>query len=224
MLDQWRDNKAVVLLGAGAVMATLAARPRAAIADRGAWLWPVPLLNGRPPVVSSGWGSPRRAQDGTTHPHRGVDIMYKRRSRSELIERFPPGTPNGSPGYFMPDFIPVFAARDGVVWSARKGPRGHAIVVDHGKPWATYYQHLERMFVPPTERGIGGKRVRAGEILGYVGGSPLGREHLMHLHFELWRGGGPEAAIDPEPIMQSWLVMPWTDASLATEAAREKAA
>jgi murein DD-endopeptidase MepM/ murein hydrolase activator NlpD len=229
MLEQWNDNKAVVLLGAGAVVATLAARPRRshATSDGGAWLWPVPSLNGRPPVISSGWGSPRKDGKGGHRPHRGVDIMYRRKSRSELVDRFPPGTPNGSPLHFMPDFIPVFAARDGEVWSAKLTSRGYAIVLDHGKPWATYYQHLEHMFVMPTEKrkGRAPERVRAGEVLGYIGASPRDSEGLKHLHFEVWKGGGPEAAIDPEAMMlRDWLVMPWTDASLPKEAAHGKAA
>lgn len=228
MLEEWNENRAVALLGAGAVLAAVAARPRKAGATSSpdAWIWPIPSLNDRPPVISSGWGSPRRDPDGGTHAHRGVDIMYRRASREELVDRFPPGTANGSPLHFMPDMIPVFAARDGEVWSAKKTPRGFAVVIDHGKPWATFYQHLEHMFVAPTAKrgGRAKERVRAGEIIGYVGGSPLDSTKLKHLHFEVWHGGGPEAAIDPEAMMQSWLVMPWTDASLAQEAALRKAA
>jgi murein DD-endopeptidase MepM/ murein hydrolase activator NlpD len=211
MREQWINNKAVVLLGAGAVVAALALRGRR---PEDGWVFPLPSLNGRPPVVSSGWGSPRRDPGGPLRSHRGVDLMYKRRSRAELVDRFPPGTPNGSTLFFMPDHIPVFAAHDGKVWSAGETSRGHAVVLNHGKPWATFYQHLECLFVTPTARGRSGQRVRAGEIIGIVGASPLDGEGLKHLHFEVWKGGAGEAAIDPEPMMPSWLVMPWTDGSL----------
>jgi hypothetical protein len=30
----------------------------------------------------------------------------------------------------------------------------------------------------------------------------------MHLHFELWYRGAREAAIDPAPLMATWVVAP----------------
>lgn len=164
----------------------------------GDWVWPVAAWNGRAPVISDGYGS--RRPDG--RQHEGVDIMYRRASS----DSFPAGTPNGSKGFVMPDSMPVLAARDGVVWSALETPRGFAVVIDHGKPFATFYAHLERLFVQPTARAQSKERVRAGQPIGIVGYSPLDAERIKHLHFEVWEGG-PQAKIDPALAMRAWRVV-----------------
>jgi len=165
----------------------------------GRWVWPVLSWQGRPPVVSSGFNSPRPGLPR----HGGVDIMFARHSG----DAFAPGTPNGSPHHVMPDGVVVVAASDGVVWSAMPTPRGHAVVIDHGpRRAATFYAHLEKLLVTPATPGHGGQRVRAGEPIGIVGFSPLDSERLKHLHFELWLGG-PSDRVDPEAIMKSWEVL-----------------
>jgi murein DD-endopeptidase MepM/ murein hydrolase activator NlpD len=45
--------------------------------------------------------------------------------------------------------------------------------------------------------------VRAGQPIGIIGADPLDAAHLMHLHFELWRGGRANA-VDLEPLMRTW--------------------
>jgi len=101
----------------------------------GRWVWPVPRWRGRAPVCSDGWGSPRRGDSRGTI-HRGVDIMYRRRTLSELADVFPPRKPH-SLWHFMPPGTLALAAADGEVWSARRTPRGHTVVISHGAPWAT---------------------------------------------------------------------------------------
>ncbi|HEY5934512.1 MAG TPA: peptidoglycan DD-metalloendopeptidase family protein [Kofleriaceae bacterium] len=162
----------------------------------GRWVWPVAMWGTRRPVISDGVGSPRPGG-----PHRGVDIMFARAK----ADPFKPGTPNGSKLFVMPDNIPVLAAGDGTVWSAGPTSRGFAVVIDHGQPSgvATFYIHLEKLFVTPTSRARAGQRVRAGEPLGIVGFSPRDGEKLKHLHFEIWRGGYKDA-IDPAPFMRAW--------------------
>jgi len=161
------------------------------------WVWPVPRWNGRAPTVSSGYDSPRPGLPR----HGGVDLMFERASG----DPYPVGSTNGSKGYVMPDNVSALAASDGVVWSAGPSPRGFQVVVDHGT-FATYYAHLEKLLVTPTERATAKQRVTAGEPLGIVGASPIDAEHLKHLHFELWRGA-PGARVDPEPIMRGWEVI-----------------
>lgn len=147
----------------------------------GRWVYPVPLWGDRKPLVSSGVGSPRPGG-----PHRGADIMFERRPS----DTFASGTPNGAPHHVMPDNVVAVAAGDGVVWSAGPTPRGFAVVIDHSPTkLATYYAHLERLFVTPTERGGSQQRVKAGQPLGIVGFDPLDSAKLKHLHFETWRGG-----------------------------------
>ena len=165
----------------------------------GRWVWPVAPWQQRPPVISDGFGSPRPGR-----LHAGVDIMFLR----SAADPWRAGTANGSRGFVMPDNVNAVAAADGVVWSAGQGPHGFSVVIEHGKhhgqPVATFYTHLEKLAVTPTQRGQLRQRVRAGQSLGIIGGSPLDPQKLKHLHFELWRGA---TAIDPMAIMRAWPVI-----------------
>ncbi len=128
------------------------------------------------------------------------------------------GTPNGSTHYVMPDDLVAVAASDGVVWSAGKMPTGFAVVIDHGpRKAATFYAHLEKVFVKETANGKSGERVRAGQPIGIIGASPTDAEHLKHVHFELWLGG-PNDRIDPSTLMKSWEVVPDPNAMVARNA------
>jgi hypothetical protein len=160
----------------------------------GTWMVPLPIWQGRHPVISDGWGTPRPGG----RVHRGADLMYRRVAG----DRFAPGTPNGAAHHVMPDNMVALAASDGAIWSADWMPTGFTIVIDHGE-WATYYTHLAALLVRATQRGKSGQRVRVGDPIGIVGASPLDGEHLKHLHFELWRGG-PADAVDPAPYVTSW--------------------
>jgi hypothetical protein len=196
------------VIGGGALAAYALMRPSrasAATAPRptaplpGHWIWPVQSWNGRRPVVSSGFNSPRPGLPR----HGGVDIMFERLPN----DAFKPGTPNGSKGNVMPDDIAVLAAADGMVWSAMQTPRGHAVVIEHSPlSIATFYAHLDKLSVAPTARAETKQRVRAGQMIGTVGFSPLDGEKLKHLHFEVWLGG-PGSRIDPELIMKAWEVV-----------------
>jgi hypothetical protein len=160
----------------------------------GTWIVPVPIWQGRHPVVSDGWGTPRPGG----RFHRGADLMFARASG----DPFKPGSPNGAAHHVMPDNIPALAAADGVIWSADWTARGFTIVVDHGD-WATYYTHLTALLVRATQRATSGQRVRAGDPIGMIGADPLDGAHLKHLHFELWHGS-PADAVDPEPYLRTW--------------------
>ncbi len=165
---------------------------------KGRWVWPVPITRSRRPEVSSGWGSPRGER-----LHEGVDIMF-RRVASDL---FPVGSPNGSKLYVMPDDILVVAACDGFLWSAGKTPRGWSVVIDHSdaiqQRVASYYTHMEKLFVELTSRGRGRIPVYAGQPLGVIGADPLDARHLKHLHFALWAGNSGDA-FDAAPFMRGW--------------------
>lgn len=170
----------------------------------GSWNWPVPSWQGRTPVISDGFYSPRAG-----YPlHGGADIMFARLAS----DSYKPGTPNGTKGFVMPDGLAAIAASDGVVWSADKTPQGFAVVIDHGKrgdhPISTFYTHLDRLLVAPKQH------VTAGQPIGVIGFSPIDPEKIKHLHFEL-RLGGATARIDPAPVMRSWPVLPTSSATFA---------
>lgn len=127
--------------------------------------------------------------------------MFKRTPADVRLVR---GTPNGSKWFVMPDNVLAVAASDGVIWSAGPTQHGYAVVIDHGpQKVATFYQHMEKLFVTPTNRARSQQRVVAGQPIGIVGFSPLDGERLRHMHFEIWLGG-PKDWIDPELLLRSW--------------------
>lgn len=192
--------------------AALAAKRMVPWGDSKLWRVPVPDMKMSatgvlyPAVISNGWQPPK---------HMGVDLMYARRVAGDQ-PRYAPGTPDGSQRYFAPPSTPVIAARDGVLWSAGPSARGWQVVLDHGKPFATYYQHLARLDVPLAERGRvsdTGKTyaVRAGDVIGFMGFDPTDPEGLRHLHFAVWyQGAGDSASVDPTDNMRGWSRATWT--------------
>ncbi len=81
--------------------------------------------------------------------------------------------------YAAPRGTPIRAAGDGkIVHKGRKGGYGRAIIIQHGGRYSTLYAHMNSyrngMYV--------GKRVKQGQIIGYVGSS--GRATGPHLHYE----------------------------------------
>ena len=171
------------------------------------WAWPLPSIrvDGRtyPATISDGLGSPRPGG----RRHDGVDVDYQRLSRADLVTRYPPGTSSGTRGFFAPVGVPVLAARDGRVWSCARTSRGIMIVIDHGKPWASMYQHLETTTLARHAHGRNiatgePTLVRQGDVIGTMGGDPMqGSMAFRHLHFEAWRAGRP---VDPASAMATW--------------------
>jgi murein DD-endopeptidase MepM/ murein hydrolase activator NlpD len=92
--------------------------------------------------------------------HQGLDIFAKR------------GTP-------------AIAVTSGFVKTNRNANGGNCIYLTSDDGYVFYYAHLAGW-----PRGIGaGDRVRAGEIIGYVGNSGNARGGRCHLHFEVHAGG-----------------------------------
>ena len=119
-------------------------------------------------LVSSGYGPRRHPILGGTRRHGGVDLP----------------APSGTP---------VHAAADGTVrYAGRNGSYGRFIRLDHGFGLETAYGHLRR-YALGLRRD---RRVRRGEVIGYVGSSGLSTG--PHLHYEVRING---RAIDPLPVM-----------------------
>lgn len=74
---------------------------------------------------------------------------------------------------------PIKAAGDGkVIFRGRKGGYGKTVILQHGGRYSTLYAHMSRF-----QRGVyNGKRVKQGQIIGYVGST--GRSTGPHLHYE----------------------------------------
>jgi murein DD-endopeptidase MepM/ murein hydrolase activator NlpD len=173
---------------------TESATPRNDAPLPGRWLWPVGVWQGHKPEITDGFSSKRRTPAGDIITHGGVDIMYRRQPG----DTWRAGTPHGTPNFVMPDDRAALAASDGVVWFAAKTPRGWTVIIDHApRKLATYYTHLSSLLVTTKQQ------VSAGTPIGIIGADPLDGEHLMHLHFEVWRGDASDR-FDPQPLMANW--------------------
>jgi murein DD-endopeptidase MepM/ murein hydrolase activator NlpD len=107
--------------------------------------------------LSSGFGKRRHPILGYTKMHRGVDFA----------------APRGTS---------IYAAGSGLVETAgRNGAYGNYVRIRHNARYATAYAHMSRL---ATRRG---RRVRQGQVIGYVGTS--GRSTGPHLHYEILIGG-----------------------------------
>ncbi len=81
--------------------------------------------------------------------------------------------------YAAPRGTPIRATGDGkIVFRGRKGGYGKAVIIEHGSRYSTLYAHMNNF-----ARGAGsGKRVKQGQIIGYVGSTGLATG--PHLHYE----------------------------------------
>ena len=109
--------------------------------------------------LSSHFGKRKHPILGYTKKHTGTDFAA------------PPGTP-------------IYAAGDGTIDLAGwKGGYGKYVRIRHNSEYSTAYAHMKAI-----KRGIGkGKRVRQGDVIGYVG--TTGRSTGPHLHYEIIRRG-----------------------------------
>lgn len=109
--------------------------------------------------LSSRFGKRKHPILGYTRKHSGVDFAA------------PKGTP-------------VYAAGNGTVVTSRtNGGYGKYIKIRHNGTYSTAYAHLNAF-----ARGVRqGKRVRQGQVIGYVG--TTGRSTGPHLHYEVHRRG-----------------------------------
>lgn len=115
--------------------------------------------------ITSNFGARRHPILGYTRMHGGVDF----------------GAPHGAPIYAVGDATVSFAG-----WG---GGHGNQVKLDHGGGWGTGYSHMSRIAVSA------GGRVRAGQVIGYVGSTGLSTG--PHLHYELYRHG---ARVNPMSV------------------------
>lgn len=81
--------------------------------------------------------------------------------------------------YAAPTGTPIQASGDGkVIHKGTKGGYGRTVIIQHGGKYSTLYAHMSSY-----RNGIHvGKRIKQGQIIGYVGAS--GRATGPHLHYE----------------------------------------
>ena len=104
----------------------------------------------------------------TSHfnPNRMHPVLHKIRAHRGVDY----GSPYGSP---------IYATADGkVAFSGTKNAYGNTVILQHGQKFSTLYAHMSRI----SDKSKVGKRVKQGDVIGYVG--KTGRVTGTHLHYE----------------------------------------
>ena len=81
--------------------------------------------------------------------------------------------------FTTPTGTEIYATGDGIILEAKwnRGGYGNRIIIDHGFGYQTLYAHLVKYNV------YVGKRVKRGEVIGYVGST--GKSTAPHFHYEV---------------------------------------
>jgi murein DD-endopeptidase MepM/ murein hydrolase activator NlpD len=96
---------------------------------------------------------------------------------------------------------PVVATVDGVIEKIANGSIGGISIWLAGDDGITYYYGHLSGYAPGV---VAGKRVRLGDVMGFVGDTGVAKGTYPHLHFEIHpRGGLP---VSPKPVLDSWLL------------------
>lgn len=117
--------------------------------------------------ISSGFGMRKHPVLGYNKMHKGMDFAA------------PTGTP-------------IYASGNGTIaFAGRKGGYGNYVQIRHNGSLSTAYAHMHRF----AKNIATGKRVKQGEIIGYVG--TTGRSTGPHLHYEVLIAG---AQVNPNRV------------------------
>jgi murein DD-endopeptidase MepM/ murein hydrolase activator NlpD len=102
---------------------------------------------------------------------------------------------------FAPFGAPVLAVADGTVRKVGTLPiSGNRLWLYTDGGDAFFYAHMSA-FAPAA---VGGRRVRAGTVLGFVGNTGDAEPTPPHLHFEVHPNGEDEDAVDPHEMLLAW--------------------
>ena len=102
---------------------------------------------------------------------------------------------------------PVSASADGVIRKLANGSIGGVSFWLDGDDGITYYYGHLKGYAPGLAAG---KRVRVGDVLGYVGDSGVAQGTYPHVHFEMHPGRG--LPVTPKPSLDAWLKQAETNA------------
>lgn len=142
------------------------------------WVWPLPRLDGIAPRILP--------------PSKGA--------AADRIELGYPGRSSA------PAFVPVFAARDGVIAFVGRAEGRPTICLDHAGGWSTQYAELAHVLAMRTDRFQRRRkvRVRAGDVLGHA------RPDALRVRFALGQlVDGEWSLVDPADAMLTWALVPW---------------
>jgi murein DD-endopeptidase MepM/ murein hydrolase activator NlpD len=163
----------------------------------------VPGSEATPQQVPAPEALPRDAPAGLLVPVRGV-------ARAQIIDSWGQSRANGQRTHEGTDIMapagaPVVAAAPGTIEKLFYSSGGGGITLYVRSPdqrWSYYYAHLQR-YAPGVAEGV---KVKAGDLLGFVGDTGNAGTGNFHLHFglaqmqpgERWWQGQP---INPYPML-----------------------
>jgi murein DD-endopeptidase MepM/ murein hydrolase activator NlpD len=167
---------------------------------------------GLPPVVAvpqvAGTASATQATPRYVFPVFGTNAKF---SSDYGAPRAGTGWHHGN-DIFAPIGTPVLAIADGVLSKVGVNTLGgNRLWLRDGLGNTYYYAHLSG-YASQIKDGV---RVRAGEIIAFVGNTGQAITTPPHLHFEIHPGDGP--SVDPYPYLLAW--QRGTDVALAFTAA-----
>lgn len=183
MLDSLASGRRVLILivtFSVLITSVVLASPQASAGDTSEIYFPVVGEN----TYSDTYGACRGA--GCSRSHQGVDIIADR-------------------------MVPVVAVADGTIGWIKNTVGGNccSLSIKHDDGWESYYIHLNND-TPGTDDGQGmgivaglesGSRVRAGQLIGWIGDSGNAEQSVSQLHFELHKPGG--IVVNPTPYVDA---------------------
>jgi murein DD-endopeptidase MepM/ murein hydrolase activator NlpD len=116
-----------------------------------------------------------------------------------------PGNWHHGDDIFAPLGAPVLACADGTVFSIGwNNVGGNRLWLRDSQGNEFYYAHLSA-YSPAAKDG---NRVKAGEVVGFIGNTGDAEGTAYHLHFEIhpvaYLSLGYDGAVDPTPYLQAW--------------------
>lgn len=96
---------------------------------------------------------------------------------------------------------PVLAVTDGRLFKVGTLPiSGNRLWLLSDRGEAFFYAHLSSF----SPLAVTGRRVRAGDVLGFVGNTGDAEPTPPHVHFEIHPGGLEQGATDPNAVLRDW--------------------
>ena len=110
-----------------------------------------------------------------------ISSKYRKRRFHPVLKRY---RDHLGTDYAAPTGTPIMSVADGEVIEARWGKNnGRYVKIVHNNIYSTQYLHMSR-FVKGLKKG---KKIKQGEIIGYVGSTGLATG--PHVCFRFWRNG-----------------------------------
>ncbi len=112
--------------------------------------------------------------------YRRISSYFNLRRRHPVLNRI---RAHKGVDYAAPTGTPVRATGDGkIIWRGRKGGYGKTLIIRHGRKYTTLYAHLSA-YRPGLRTG---KRVRQGDVIGYIGATGLATGPHLHYEFRVY--------------------------------------